>query len=108
MDSAFTAVDDRLGQIDTRIDGVIDLSQQVRKEARRGIAAAVSLSPAPFPSAPGRTSYTANTAVYRGEAAFSASIAHRLDLASLFAVTGGLGFAGGRDIAVRVGVAGEF
>lgn len=87
---------------------LFDLVNLNRREARRGIAAAVALSAAPFPSAPGRTSYTANTAIYRGEVAFSASVAHRLDVGSPFAVTAGVSHSGGRDTAARVGVAGEF
>jgi autotransporter adhesin len=87
---------------------LFDLVQLNRREARRGIAAAVALAPAPFPSAPGRTSYTANTAAYRGEVAFSAAIAHRLNAAAPFAITAGISHSGGRDTAARIGVAGEF
>ena len=87
---------------------LFDLVELNQREARRGIAAAVALAPAPFPSAPGRTSYTANTAVYRGEVAFSGSVAYRLNLDTPFAVTGGVSYSGGRNTAVRVGVAGEF
>jgi autotransporter adhesin len=77
-----------------------------RREARRGIAAAVALAPAP--SGPGRTSYAANTAVYRGEVAVSASVAHRFNTDRPFALTAGISYSGGKDTAARVGVAGEF
>jgi autotransporter adhesin len=63
---------------------------------------------APFPSAPGKTSYAANTGVYRGEVAFSAGFMYRLDTASPFAITGGVSHAGGSDTAAKIGVAGEF
>ena len=81
---------------------------QVQTEERRGIAASMALATAPFPSAPGKTSYTANTAVFMGQVAFSASISHRLNTDSPFAVTGGFSVGGGNQVGGRVGVAGEF
>jgi hypothetical protein len=61
-----------------------------------------------MPSAAGRTSYAANTAVYRGEVGFGAAIAHRIGEEDPFALTAGLSHAGGRNTVARVGFAGEF
>lgn len=106
--AALGAIDNRLNALGGQIDGMLNLSYSIRKEARRGIAAAVALTNAPFPSASGRTSYAANTAVYRGEIAFSASFAHRLNIDTPFAITAGVSHSGGKDTAARVGIAGEF
>ena len=59
-----------------------------------------------FPSADGKTSYASNVAYYRGEVGFSAGLMHRFDGA--FAVTAGASFGGGKNTAVKAGVAGEF
>ncbi|MEO6216720.1 MAG: hypothetical protein ABIO86_11865, partial [Sphingomonas sp.] len=69
---------------------------------------AMALTAAPFPSAPGKVSYAANGAVFRGEVAFSASFAYRLDTRSPFAITGGVSYSRGGNTGVRGGVAGEF
>jgi hypothetical protein len=87
---------------------LFNLADVNRKQANRGIAAAVALADAPFPSAPGVTSYAANAAMYRGQMATSVSFMHRLDTAKPFAFTGAVSYAGKGDVAARVGVAGEF
>ncbi|MEQ1652954.1 MAG: YadA-like family protein, partial [Hyphomicrobium sp.] len=79
-----------------------------RRDARRGTAAAIAEVPAPFPSEPGKTSYTFNLANFRGQQAMGLSLAHRFGSDTPFALTAGASYAGGRSTAVRVGVAGEF
>jgi autotransporter adhesin len=103
------------GEFNSRLSGIeaaqialFDLAKINRKQAQRGIAAAVAMADAPFPSAPGKTSYAANTALYRGEFAFSLSLTHRLDSETPLALTAGLSHSGGKDTAVRAGIAGEF
>ena len=59
-----------------------------------------------YPSAAGRTSYASNVSYYRGEVGVSAGLMHRLE--GDFAVSAGVSYAGGRNTAVRAGVAGEF
>ena len=49
-----------------------------------------------------------NLATFRGEAAVGLSLSHRLNLDTPLAVTFGFSQAGGKNTAVRVGVAGEF
>lgn len=87
---------------------LFDLVNYNRREARRGIAAAVALAPAPFPSAPGKVSYASNVAVYRDQVAFSASVSYRLRTASPMALSAGVSHSGGTDTAGRVGLSGEF
>jgi autotransporter adhesin len=79
-----------------------------RRDSRAGIAAAVAMSSAPMPSAPGRTSYAVNGATFRGEQAVGISIAHRFDVRVPLALTAGLSHAGHKNTAARMGVAGEF
>ncbi len=98
----------RVGALETgqvQLFGMVNANQ---REARRGIAAVAAMTAAPFPSEPGRTSYAANGAAYRGEYGFSLSLAHRFKGDTPFALTAGVSHSGGSDTAVRVGVAGEF
>ncbi|MDT0508206.1 YadA-like family protein [Novosphingobium sp. MMS21-SN21R] len=81
---------------------------QDRKDSRQGIAAAVAMTPAAMPSAPGKVAYTVNVANFRDEQAVAASLAMRLRGPNPLAVTAGIAYGGGANTAVRVGVAGEF
>ena len=76
------------------------------KEMRQGIAAVTALAQPPYPSAAGRTSYASNVGYYRGQVGFSAGVMHRFE--GDFAITAGASYAGGKNTAVRAGVAGEF
>lgn len=49
---------------------------------------------APFPSAPGKTSYVLDGAMFRGEAAVGGSLLHRLDSDTLVAIGVGFSLAG--------------
>ncbi|MGZ8284088.1 MAG: hypothetical protein ACXW27_00105 [Allosphingosinicella sp.] len=91
-----------------RVDALFDLARIDRRDARKGIAAAVAIGNATMPSAPGRTSYVLNGAVFRGEYALGGSIMHRLGGDTPIAVTAGFSYAGHKNNAARVGVAGEF
>lgn len=90
------------GQVNT----LFDLREHDRKDFKQGIAAVAAMAAPHFPSEPGRTSYASNVAVFRGEVGFSAGIAHRFD--GDFALTAGATYAGGKNTAVRAGIAGEF
>ncbi len=81
---------------------------QLRLESRRGVASAMAMANAPFPSAPGKASYAANTAVYRGEVAGSISMSYRLTGVKAMAISGTVSYAGEDDVGARIGVAGEF
>ncbi|WP_298286286.1 YadA-like family protein [Novosphingobium sp.] len=91
-----------------RVTTLENTVRQDRQDARRGIAAAVAMTQAPMPSAPGKVSYSVNVANFRDEQAVSASMAMRLRGPSTMAVTAGVAYGGGSNTAVRVGVAGEF
>lgn len=89
------------------LDGLSNFALESRREARRGIAAAIAMSPAPMPSQPGRTSYTFNVSEFNGASALGGSIAHRFNTRKPFALTAGYSV-GGSENAFRVGVTGEF
>jgi trimeric autotransporter adhesin len=77
-------------------------------EARRGVAAAMAMTPASMPSAAGRTSWAMNTSTFHGEYAFGGGLAHRLDTNVPMALTAGYAYGGGNNHGARVGLAGEF
>lgn len=80
--------------------------RNLRQEERAGVAAAMAMANATLPSAPGRLSYAANAATFRGAAALGGSVAYRLDTKVPLALTGGVagssGYVGG-----RIGIMGE-
>ena len=79
-----------------------------RREARQGIAAAMAMTAAAMASRPGRTSWSGNTATYKGEWAAGFAVAHRLDVAIPVAINAGVSLAGNSVGGARVGVSGEF
>ena len=88
--------------------GLSSFASDSRLEARRGIAAAMAMSAAPMPSAPGRTSWTLNAAEFNGEAALGGSLAHRIGGGDRpLAISAGFSRSGGES-AYRVGLSGEF
>jgi autotransporter adhesin len=114
-DAQFAALSGRVGTLEGQygalagqVGELFDLADADRQDSRRGIAAAMALADAPFPSAPGKTSYAARSAVFRGEVAVSATLTHRIASDTPFAVTAGVSYAGGGNTGATVGVAGEF
>lgn len=94
--------------VGSALDAVSSFASDSRREARRGIAAAMAMSSAPMPSAPGRTSWTVNAAEFNGEAALGGSIAHRFGSGERpLAVSAGFSHSGGES-GFRVGMSGEF
>ena len=91
-----------------RIDDLFDLRQLDRRDMRQGIAAAVAMGQASMPSEPGRTAYVINSAVFRGSFAVAGSFLHRLNTETPLAIGVGFSFAGNKNNAAKVGVAGEF
>jgi autotransporter adhesin len=91
-----------------QVNDVANYAVATRREAREGVAAAMAMSSAAMPSAGGRTSWTANTALFRGEVGAGFSVAHRLNTAVPVAVTFGYRNGGGRSHGVRAGLMGEF
>ncbi len=89
----------------TNAYGMINNNQ---KEARQGIAMAAALAQAPMPSAPGKTSWKFNNAVYKNAAATSLSIAHRLPTRVPVAVTAGVAIGLRNTAIVSGGLQGEF
>ena len=95
------ALNSRMGLIDGELDNM-------RGEFRQGIAATVAMTPVQIPSEPGRFSYAFNGSAYRGEYATGGSMMYRLNTKSPMAVGMGFSQGGGKNRAVRIGVAGEF
>lgn len=104
----YGSIGSALTALDERINSFTDAVNSNREENRRGIASALALAQAPFPSQAGRTSYTANTATYRGEWAMSGSLSHRLNVDMPIAISAGISYAGDKHTAARFGIAGEF
>ncbi|MND43887.1 Adhesin YadA precursor [compost metagenome] len=81
----------------------------LRRETRKGIAAAMSMTAAPKPSAPGKTSWSTNIAGYHGEMATSFAVAHMFDSNYPVIFDASVGYSpGGGSPGVRVGLSGEF
>jgi trimeric autotransporter adhesin len=95
------ALNGRMGLLEGELDSL-------DRHFRQGIAATVAMTPVQIPSAPGKFSYALNGAAYRGALATGGSMMYRLNTDNPMAV--GLGFsrAGGKNSAVRIGIAGEF
>jgi hypothetical protein len=91
-----------------RATSVNALSELNRREAQKGIAAALAMGSATMPSAPGRTSYVFNLSTFRGEQALGGSIMHRFGSDAPIALSVGFSVARGGNEAARIGVAGEF
>lgn len=80
---------------------------EARSFAAKGVAAAMAMGDAPMPSAPGRTSWAAQLANYKGHSAMGASVVHRLATDMPLALSAGVSGASG-SVGVRVGLKGEF
>jgi autotransporter adhesin len=82
--------------------------QSLERRAYQGVAVSGAMPTLHMPSAPGKTSVSARTGVYRGQAAFGAAFMHRLDTRLPIAV-GGVVSVGVRNSAMVAGeVAAEF
>jgi autotransporter adhesin len=98
--------DSQFSALQSEVNTLFDLRQHDRKDFKQGIAAVAAMAQPHFPSEAGKTSYASNVAVFRGEVGVSAGVAHRFE--GDFAFTAGATFAGGKNTAVRAGIAGEF
>jgi len=97
-----------LAGLDQRIDGVAAYAREGRREARQGVAAAMAMTAAAMPSRPGKTSWSGNTATYKGEWAAGFAVAHRLDVAVPVAINAGISLTGNSFGGARMGLSGEF
>jgi hypothetical protein len=73
-----------------------------------GVAAAVAISSAPMPSAPGRTTWSVNAAAFQSEVGGGFSLAYRLPTNIPIAVTASYGSGGAYANVGRIGLMGEF
>ena len=108
LQSASTAQTGQLSMLDSRVSSLFDVRNLDRSDFKKGVAAAVAMGQAPFPSAPGKTSYVLNGSVFRGEVAVGGSLMYRFNTATVIALGVGFSYAGDGNNAFRAGVAGEF
>lgn len=104
----YTNVGAALTALDQRIDDVAAYAREGRREARQGVAAAMAMTAAPMPSQPGKTSWSGNTATYKGEWAAGFAVAHRLDVALPVAINAAVSLASNSFGGARFGMSGEF
>ncbi|MEO7814965.1 MAG: hypothetical protein ABIR87_05925 [Sphingomicrobium sp.] len=90
------------------IDNLYSMQRRDRRDMKQGVAAAVAIANSPLPSGPGKVSYAVNGAMFRGEYAIGGSMNYRLNTDAPLAIGIGVSHGGGKNTAVRVGVAGEF
>jgi autotransporter adhesin len=108
LNSNYMALSGRVSGLENAVSQLGTSISLVRREERRGIAGALAMSSAPMPSAPGRTSWTVNTADFMGKVAVGFSIAHRFNTRVPFAMTAGYSATSDRTGLYRFGLAGEF
>ncbi len=100
-----------VGQLNSVAAGFQSLQSQVASnqiEARRGIAAAVSLAPVMMPSAPGKTIVAVNAGFFRGETGVGVGFSHRLNFGLPTVIYGSYSNGGGGEHIGRAGLAMEF
>lgn len=93
-----------LGQLQAATTGALSqfsgLQNEIienRREARRGIVAAVAVAPVLMPSAAGKTTVAVNTGFYRGEAGVGIGISHRLNFGYPTVIHGSFANGGGSE-----------
>lgn len=108
MQAASTTQAGQISTLVSQVSSLFDLRNQDRRDFKQGVAAAVAMGQAPFPSAPGKTSYILNGAVFRGQGAVGGSMMYRFNTDTAIALGLGFSYAGNGNNAFKAGVAGEF
>jgi autotransporter adhesin len=101
-------ITDQISVLGAGLQNLSRFAQDSRKEARRGIAAAVAVAPALMPSGRGRTTVNVATSYYRQQMGFGVTVAHRLDVALPVVVQGSYSNGGGTEHVGRVAAGFEF
>lgn len=97
-----------IASVDIDLNRISSDMKDMRKEARQGIAAAMAMTSAPTPSAPGKTAWAGNVAAFKGEMATSFAMAHTFDASYPVTFNASVGYAPGGSAGVRMGLSGEF
>ena len=110
LSTSVTTLSAGLVSLNDRVNALQRFAVDARREARQGIAAAMAMSSASMPSAPGRTSWVVNASDFRDEQAVGGSFAHRFNTNFPFAFTAGfaISVSGSGEKGGRIGLAGEF
>ena len=93
---------------DVDVTNLRRMINEVQTESRQGIAAAMAMAQAPMPSAPGRTTWAANMAVYKGQWASGFAFAHRLPTNQPININAAISLNASGVPGARAGLAGEF
>lgn len=101
-------VQSQITGMQSQISGLQNQVTDNQREARRGIAAAVSVAPVIMPTAPGKTTVAVNTGFYRGEAGVGVGLSHRLNFAVPTVIYGSYANGGAAEHVGRAGFAVEF
>lgn len=108
LQTASTMQAGQISALSGQVSSLFDLRNQDRRDFKQGVAAAVAMAQAPFPSAPGKVSYVINGAVFRGQGAVGGSMMYRFKSETAVALGLGFSYAGNGNNAFRGGIAGEF
>ncbi|MGU3536241.1 hypothetical protein [Methylobacterium sp. A54F] len=108
LDGRVGSVENRVGAVESQLGALGRYATESRREMRQGVATALAMPTASMPSAPGRTSWVANSATYKGAWAGGMALAHRLDTAVPLALSVGYAYGGDNSHGVRAGLGGEF
>jgi len=108
VDNSLTNLNYGLGVLGANVSSLSNRVDGNQREARQGIAMAASMAQAPMPSAAGKTTWKFNNAIYKGYAATSLSLSHRLPTAVPVALTGGVAMGFRNSTLFTAGLQGEF
>ena len=108
VDSQLSSMANQVAELSSDIGNLYELRDADRRDMKQGIAGAIAMANAPFPSEPGGVSYAINGAAFRGEYAVGGAVSYRLNRSAPTAVSVGFSYAGNKNNGVRIGVAGEF
>ena len=112
VNNNITNINNNINNLATATAGGLNSAyQQIQgnqREARQGIAMAAAIAQAPMPSAPGKTSWKFNNAIYKNYGATSIAVSHRLPTQVPMAVTAGVAIGMRNSALVTGGLQGEF
>jgi len=108
VDGQLSSMANQVAELSSNIGDLYDLRDADRRDMKQGIAGAIAMASAPFPTEPGGVSYAFNGAAFRGEYAVGGAISYRLNRSAPTAVSVGFSYAGNKNNGLRIGVAGEF
>ena len=107
-DQQFSALSGRVSGLEAGFANLDFRIDELDKDYRRGVAAAMALTDAPIPSEGGKTSYIGKAATFRGEFGFSLGLTHRLKTETPLALSASVSHSGGDNTGASIAISGEF